>query len=179
MTGATMDLRYRTATISFCLDLTDPEARTVPVAVFLAGEADDIRIAALATRINHPLRPHLDTLAQQVLDILPRVLQEQVNEIFSANHMSIDGLFDALCDSFRNSLFMSGGSAVMSKVIPAHDALRQPVQAVTGAVQAILNDAIFEVSAVIDENLVEDNAELDQINVQAWPRRMGSNEVRM
>lgn len=174
-----MDLRYRTATISFCLDLTDPEAKTVPVAVFLAGEAGDIRIAALATRLNHPLRPQLDPLAQEVIDILPRVLQAQVDEIFSANHVSIDGLFEALCDSFRNTLFINGVSAVKTRRISAQEAQDHPVQAITGAAQAILNAAIFEASEKIDEGCLDEDAELDRIQVQAWPRKIGSSEARL
>ena len=174
-----MELRYRTATISFCLDLTDPRAATIPVAVFLAGEADDIRIAALATRLNHPLRTRLDGLAQEVIDMLPRVLQEQVDEIFSANHASIDGLFEALCDSFRNSLYMGDVSAVLTREIPAHQDLHDRVRAITGASQEILNTAIFEASALIEQFCVPDDSELDQIQVRAWPRRMGSAEARM
>lgn len=153
-----MDFRYRKATIRFCLDLTDPRAQSVPVAVFMAGEADGRRIAALATRLEHPIEKMVDEITQEILRELPTILRAQVNEIYNAVRVStLDDLFFSVCDSFRSSLYLSDATEVrvlkLQDATPADERGRRKF--VMAAVHDVLDTAIMEADEEI-EHFLED-----------------------
>lgn len=143
-----MELHYRTATIRFCSDLTDPTASTVPVAVFVAVSAPGFRLAGVATHQQHPLKSELDDpVAAGIIGALNQILRAQVEDAVRNNGGSLKALFDHLCDSFRSTLYMSGVSDEHSQDVDAEDA--------PGCAFRLGHEALMERIAAVDRELAE------------------------
>lgn len=106
-----MKLRYQTAVVSFCLDLTDPSGASIPVGVLLIGQSDGLGVAAAtALRTDGLVRTGiLDPISSEILGDLLALLQDHVNEAIRANDGNVDvsEVLLTLRSSLRNSLYVS------------------------------------------------------------------------
>lgn len=117
-----MKLRHQIATLSYCPDLTDPDATSYPVAVFLIGEMSspgvpNVRLCALISSIGvdvpDPLVRHLlhnahPSLTSHIDDLLAQAPPQE----------SIEQLMQRFHDSFRNSLHVSQITPLVEVSIP-------------------------------------------------------------
>lgn len=106
-----MELHYRYAIVSFCPDLTDPAARSVPVAILIIANAGDATIA-VATGW-YPLEDS-DPISSVLLRDIPRFLRAHVDEVLSSQaDADAESIICALQHSLRNSVHVSEVSSAM------------------------------------------------------------------
>lgn len=97
-----MKLKSRYAVISFCPDLTDPSASSVPVAVLLIAEASEGLFAAALARGNLKV----DAITAEFLHDVPRLLKDHIESVDPDAHTP-ETLLHKLHDSLRNSLHVA------------------------------------------------------------------------
>jgi hypothetical protein len=99
-----MKLTYQQAIVSLCLDLTNPEAVSSPVAVLLVARTGRARIAAFASR--HLKDSDYDPITREVLADVPHLLERHLNAAFSQGE-DLDAVLRKLHGALRNSLHVS------------------------------------------------------------------------
>lgn len=101
-----MNLKYRTALIGFCPDLTDPNASSIPVASLLVGDAGGERLGASVVVIPSDKQLHLDELSRTMLADVPALLRRHVGEVMAALPLGApsENILYSLHDGLRNSL---------------------------------------------------------------------------
>ena len=77
-----MRLTYETATLSYCPDLTDGEAVSVPIAVLVVGKSGKAWFAAAAGI--DAKRLGVDPLSQEILSDLPHTIRRHMDEAMAA-----------------------------------------------------------------------------------------------
>lgn len=104
-----MMMEYRLAQISFCPDLTDPRAVSMPAAVFVASSTGKIVVSAIAMAEPLPYYDQLTPLAKVFLDKLLKVITTQIDDVCDRLNpeATLDDLMTAFCSSLRNSLHVS------------------------------------------------------------------------
>ncbi len=111
-----MELKYRYAVVSFCADLTDATARSMPVAILMIAESND-EVIAVATGA---YREHDDPLASAFLKDVPNLLRVHVEDALSEHpDADAEAILCALQHSLRNSVHVSLVSPVLSETIAA------------------------------------------------------------
>lgn len=100
-----MNLKYRTALIGFCPDLTDPHAPSIPVAALLVGEAEGQRLGAAVVVIPDK-HLGLDDLSRAMLADVPALLRRHVGEVIETLPLSapLETILYSFHDGLRNSL---------------------------------------------------------------------------
>lgn len=107
-----MELKYRYAVVSFCADLTDSTARSMPVAILMIAESND-EVIAVATGA---YREHDDPLASAFLKDVPNLLRVHVEDALSEHpDADAEAILCALQHSLRNSVHVSLVSPVLSE----------------------------------------------------------------
>jgi hypothetical protein len=101
-----MKLRYRTAIIGFCPDLTNPNAASVPVASLLVGEAERERLGAAVVVLPSDKRLALDELSRMMLGDVPALLRRHLDEVMQALPFDapLEKILYSLHNGLRNSL---------------------------------------------------------------------------
>ena len=101
-----MKLRYRTAIIGFCPDLTDPDASSIPVASLLVGDAANDRLGAAVVVIPPDGELKLDELSRAMLADVPALLRRHVDDVMAALPADApsESILYSLHDGLRNSL---------------------------------------------------------------------------
>ena len=106
-----MELSYRYAIVSFCPDLTDPKASSMPVALLMIAMSGDEMIA---TATGCYPEDSDDPISSALLKDMPRFLQAHVNEVCNdQTEIDPEALLCALQHSLRNSVHVSGVSPPM------------------------------------------------------------------
>ena len=105
-----MKVTYHKAIISFCPDLTSPDALSLPLACLLVGEdGDGKRFAASAVLVPGSSLA-LDPLSRDLLSDVPHLLKRHVGAVL--NHLPRDAALEqillSLHDALRNSLHVAG-----------------------------------------------------------------------
>jgi hypothetical protein len=95
-----MRLRYRLATISYCPDLTDPSALSVPIAVLAVGKEDG-RWSAAAVAVDAK-QLGLDPLSTAMLADVPHMIRRHVD--LSMAKLGADATPDEVVNIVRESL---------------------------------------------------------------------------
>jgi hypothetical protein len=96
-----MKLKGEYAVISFCHDLTDPDAVSVPVALLLIAQKADRSLAAAVGREV----ADVDPITAEFLRDIPRLLKDQVQSIQQAR--TVPDILRSLHNALRNSLHVS------------------------------------------------------------------------
>jgi hypothetical protein len=101
-----MKLRYRTAIIGFCPDLTDPDASSIPVASLLVGDATNDRLGAAVVVIPPDGELKLDELSRAMLADVPALLRRHVADVMASLPADApsENILYSLHDGLRNSL---------------------------------------------------------------------------
>jgi len=103
-----MKLRYRTAIIGFCPDLTDPNASSIPVASLLVGEGEGEgeRLGAAVVVLPPDKHLPLDELSRAMLADVPALLRRHVDEAMNTlpADAPLENILHSLHDGLRNSL---------------------------------------------------------------------------
>lgn len=103
-----MKLRYHIATLSFCPDLLDPEAASIPVGILLLAEAAGQGVALLAVDKNLPLSEALPPVVREIVGQFPQLVQAQLESILQSDAgANIDTIMEVFEDSLRNSFYVS------------------------------------------------------------------------
>jgi hypothetical protein len=99
-----MKLTYRNAILSFCADLTDPDAKSLPIGTLLIGEVEESRLAAAV--VFQPTGA--DPFATEHLSDALAIIKEHINRVLEdkPDAPSLD-ILQALYSALRNSLFVS------------------------------------------------------------------------
>ncbi|MBX3269857.1 MAG: hypothetical protein KF729_06330 [Sandaracinaceae bacterium] len=157
-----MRLRYQTAVVSFCLDLTDPRGYSIPVGVLLVGQSEGLGVAAAtALRTDRLVTSgFLDPISSEIIGDLLALLQAHVNEAIQANDGNVDvsDVLLSLRSSLRNSLYVSSISPEQCEEVA------DPIGAqtfATGSVLRVLRSAIITSSNQLREraaSMEEDEA---------------------
>ena len=102
-----MRLQYQFAVLSFCPDLTDPKAKSEPVAVVGMGKLgpDNFWFCVIRSQPADHLAVEDDEWAKAILNDLPSLLQHQINE--ASRNVAPTSFFLWLHERFRNSLHVS------------------------------------------------------------------------
>lgn len=102
-----MRLHSQSATIGLCLDLTNPQAPSLPVAVLVVGEAGADRFAAVAGLV--PRAGHLDLLTRDALADAPFLIRDHVDRTLNAlaPDAPIEQILTSLHQTLRNSLHVA------------------------------------------------------------------------
>lgn len=100
-----MKLDYQRATISFCMDLTAPEAPSMPIATLIIGKADGRHVAAVASIVPD----HLDPISRAVLAETHSLIRRYVDEAFATHDRSapLGQVLERVYDSLRNTIHVS------------------------------------------------------------------------
>lgn len=145
-------LKYGYAVVSFCPDLTSATALSIPLAGLLIGEVGDEQLAAVA---HLDLPPELfkdDPFAAAVLNDLPKLLRDHVDEAFAQHR---DGPLDSgillreLQQSLRNTLHVSEISPVTERELEADAMMEVPkllVEELTKRLTDVLRRSARDVS---------------------------------
>jgi hypothetical protein len=101
-----MKLRYRTAVIGFCPDLTDPAASSIPVACLLVGEAEGERLGAAVVVLPTEKQVALDDLSRMMLGDVPALLRRHLEEVMQTlpADAPLETILYSLHNGLRNSL---------------------------------------------------------------------------
>lgn len=105
-----MKLTYKQAVVSLCLDLTNSEASSTPVAVLLVARTGRARIAAFASR--HFKDVEHDPITREILADVPHLLERHLNSAF-ARGADLGSVLQQLHEALRNSLHVS-------EILPAY-----------------------------------------------------------
>lgn len=142
-----MQLDYQQAVVSFCDDLTDPSARSVPIGVLVVGEVKggltNIYIAGVACRTSFPTA--IDPLTRDMLKAVPRLLKAHVNESLAGTPPAtpLESVLLRLYDGLRNSLHVSKIGTVRHMDlgdVGGYEAAE--IEAITWAVPRVINEAL-------------------------------------
>jgi hypothetical protein len=115
-----MKLDYHQATISFCMDLTSPDAPSQPIATLLVGEFGGRAVACLAAIIPR----HLDPISVAVLDDTHQLIRKSVDEAFERCDRALLGSVLAhVSGSLRNTVHVSAIAKPAHVDIPSVDRL--------------------------------------------------------
>ncbi len=104
-----MKVTYHEAIISFCFDLTDPKARSIPVACLLVGESvEGTRFAASAVVLPGSSLD-LDPLSREILADVPQLLKQHVGAVISdlPADAPLEQILRSLHHILRNSLHVA------------------------------------------------------------------------
>lgn len=97
-------MTYRGAILSFCEDLTDPDARSLPVGVLLIGDLDGSRFGAAIV-----LQPKVDNIfvSEHLSDALA-IVKEHITDVMKEKpEAAAEDVLHELYLRLRNSLFVS------------------------------------------------------------------------
>ena len=168
-----MDFIYRAATIRFSLDLTDPDAPSVPVAVVMVGQVGSVRVGATAMKPHHPLTRFPDPIIQALFSEFHRSLKASIDSVCHSG-VTLHDIFQALHDKYGQSFYLSDASGDL------HESLKISSETVlatrpAAVVYPILDQFILKAAAQIDEfrrlpELTEPPEDLqeDELNLRAW-----------
>lgn len=114
-----MRVIHQSATISFCPDLTDPEATSIPVATLLVGAADGLRFAAVSAFVPASAAG-LDPISAHVLLDVPTLLKEHVDAVLESlpEEAPIEEILVKLHRRLRNSLHVAKISEPVQAELP-------------------------------------------------------------
>lgn len=100
-------IRYRQAIVSFCANLTDPNASSVPIGVMLVAEDEKGPVAGGAVTIS--LKGDLDPLSRAVLSDVPKFLRQHLDDAVKSlpKQRPVGDVLVDLHHSLRNSLHVS------------------------------------------------------------------------
>lgn len=100
-------MKCKYGVLSFCLDLTDPNSRSIPIAVVGVSVESSTPLWFLAakSRLGDSIDIGLDDASRALLNSLPALIERQVVE--SGSQVGPDGFLTWLHDRFRNSLHVS------------------------------------------------------------------------
>lgn len=123
----TPQLHYYTATISHCLDLTDPDAVSIPVAVVLVGETGEYQTAAMVCLT--PKLLELKGISSEVLRDLPQLIRRHIDRVMTTldDGADLKVIAHSLHDALRNSLHVSAVQEQPSVTLPASQEEQIPV----------------------------------------------------
>jgi len=120
-----MKLRYGSAVVSFCPDLTAADTKSIPLAALVVGETDDGPVAALTW---HHLASSIfakeDPLTAAMLEDLPKLLRDHVDQAWEgigASQDSIEAVLVRLRNGLRNSLHVSQVQHSLEKEVSEAD----------------------------------------------------------
>lgn len=104
-----MDLTHYRAVLSFCPDLTDPAAVSIPMGVLLLADSPKVRIAMVAVAESPLLREVVDPITREMLATVPQMLERQVRLALDGDgaSASADEILATLCHTLRNTLYVS------------------------------------------------------------------------
>ena len=100
-----MKLGYQQATISFCMDLTSPDAPSLPVANLLVGEAEGRLVASVAVIVPD----QLDPISKAVLNDTHQLIRKYVDEAFQKRDPAapLGDVLKRVYHSLRNTMHVS------------------------------------------------------------------------
>src|ERR1019366_3856997 len=98
-----MKIRYRYALLSYCLDLTNPRATSVPIAV--VGVGDGFMFFAVRARPGDDKAVEGDDVSRSMLNDLPALLQRQLTA--GQTEVRPEQLLSWLHGRFRASLHVA------------------------------------------------------------------------
>lgn len=102
-----LDVRYGQAVISWCSNLTDPQATSEAIAVFLVAQTGTRRIAAIVMRGSKDLS-RLDPLTRVFMRTLPEHLQNLLQcAILAERDISLEQLLHRVKFSLNGSWWVS------------------------------------------------------------------------
>jgi hypothetical protein len=139
-----MKLGYQQATISFCMDLTSPDAPSLPVANLLVGEAEGRQVAGVALIIPD----QLDPISKAVLADTHQLIRKYVDEAFQQRdpHAPLGDVLKRVYHSLRNTMHVSTISDPADAEVASADLLGPTVvQLVQQGLHRSLADAGFKV----------------------------------
>lgn len=112
-----MELNYRYAIVSFCSDLIDPNASSLPVALLMiATSGEDMMAAATGW---YP-QDSGDPISSALLKDMPRFLKAHVDELVNETpDVDSESILCALQHSLRNSVHVSAVSPSMTEHVDA------------------------------------------------------------
>ena len=103
-----MRLTYETATLSYCPDLTDSEAVSVPIAVLVVGKSGRAWFAAAAGI--DAKRLGIDPLSEAILSDLPHTIRSHMDAAMAATNVkgrTPRKVLRAFYEAFRTSVHVS------------------------------------------------------------------------
>lgn len=144
-----MKLRFKYAIVSFCLDLTDPDAFSIPVATLVVGRAGNHGIAALASASDVLAKKFeaQDPFAARILSGLTTAMKDHVDSTFFEEHaVDMDAVLQKLQRSLRNSIFVSRISEEIHREIEDNETATagEAVQEAMGAMLSALKSCAEE-----------------------------------
>jgi hypothetical protein len=100
-----MKLGYQQATISFSMDLTSPNAPSLPVANLLVGESEGRQVAGVAVIVPD----QLDPISKAVLNDTHQLIRKYVDEAFQKRdpHAPLGDVLKRVYHSLRNTMHVS------------------------------------------------------------------------
>ena len=143
-----MKLNYQQATISFCMDLTSPNARSVPIADLLVGEAEGRQVAGVAVIVPD----QLDAISKAVLNDTHQLIRKYVDEAFQKRdpRAPLGDVLKRVYHSLRNTMHVSTISEPAHANIASVDVLGPTViQLVQQGLIKSLADAGFKVERAL------------------------------
>ena len=122
-----MRLTYETATLSYCPDLTDGDAISVPIAVVVVGKSGRAWFAAAAGM--DAKRLGIDPLSEAILSDLPHTIRRHVNAAMASTDVkgrTPRKVLRVFCECFRTSVHVSSlEHSVTIEVADAQKAARK------------------------------------------------------
>ena len=100
-----MKLGYQQATISFCMDLTAPDAPSLPIANLLVGEVEGRQVAGVAVIVPD----QLDAISKAVLNDTHQLIRKYVDEAFQKRdpQTPLGDVLKRVYHSLRNTMHVS------------------------------------------------------------------------
>jgi hypothetical protein len=143
-----MKLGYQRATINFCMDLTSPNAPSLPVANLLVGEADGRQVAAVAVLVPD----QLDPISKAVLNDTHQLIRKYVDEAFEKHdpRAPLGDVLQRVYHSLRNTMHVSAISEPAHVEVASVEALGpMVVQLVHEGMLRSLFDAGFKIERAL------------------------------
>ncbi len=177
-----MQLDYQQAVVSFCYDLTDPSARSVPIGILVVGELKGSRtrlcIAGVASRTSFPA--DLDPVTRDMLRAVPRLLKAHVSEAFGSMPPAtpLETILHRLYDGLRNSLHVAEIGTVRHMDLGAHDDEAAEVEAVTWAMPRVISEAFKAIGVQAKVHVPRPSMPPPSPELSVWPIRRPPSSSR-
>ncbi|MBI5495654.1 MAG: hypothetical protein HY904_11570 [Deltaproteobacteria bacterium] len=133
-----MKAQYRYAVISWCPDLTDPEARSFPAAVLFAGRLGPLNFGAVVGLAK--FGGTLDSLSRKLLADVPGLVRRHVEAVIEQSApANPDALLYSMQNALRNSLHVASVSELMEAEVPNREREQWVANVVVPAGRAVLD----------------------------------------
>jgi len=106
---ARVKVAHQSASISFCMDLTDPEAVSIPIAHLLVASAEQDRFAVIAALTPKNPKATFDPITADVLSDATTLIRDHVDRVLAglAPGASLELILTGLHSTLRNSLHVA------------------------------------------------------------------------